>query len=155
MSKEDLYVALIRYGIENISMPRSEEEIKDYITNQGYDFNKDVFTHIFREVFKITDNFAPAKYTLKSDAYFKLVEYDKLQEANRASLQAEKDSKHAFWVAFLSFVVSIGFSICQIVIPTQVTLAEKELKLLEQCSSKKPNYSKNRDKTKNLSAKSK
>lgn len=119
MAKEDLYIALLRYGKENLSIGRTYNELKKHLEDQGHEFTDGQLKRIFSDAYEFPVGLGAlpngGSYRILDDrikhnvphlltlaAYFQLLEYQELTEARKTSR--------------LAMVISIGAVVLTLVI---------------------------------------
>ena len=115
--------------LEDTIKPEDWEKkiIQQYLKNacennaRSSSFDMTILGTPFITLFTGSDYFGKeCKYTLSYDAYFNYLDYIELKEARKWSKDAEKHAKVAISIAIVSLVLSIIFSIWQILQPTKI-----------------------------------
>ena len=118
--KEDLHIAILKYGKDKLETGVTFEQIYSYIKNEGYEVSEErMETYLFGnyEPMERKDNTNPmkamregAKFTLSVESTFRLIEHDEFKSANRSSRIATYFATAALAVSILSAWASIHLS---------------------------------------------
>jgi len=103
---------------EEYSMRSPENSI---IVNSNYEEWNFLRTW-FLECFKESTSYSDEKRVLKSEYYFRLIDYYEFKEAKRSSKQANRNAKYALYVAITALILTIIFGILQTNKSTKVEL---------------------------------
>lgn len=112
MKKSNIYIDILKIGRDYIGKSISRDELKKLIEDKGYSLNDDKISTCFN--YCIDENFHLSftdkqYFTLKSEAFFQLLEHERLEEARI-------DSRKAYRLSFWAFVISIILLLIQIFI---------------------------------------
>lgn len=118
--EEDLYIAMLRYGKENLTKQVIPAVTKQFLEQQGHEFTEGHFMRLFFEAFEpsgaspstIQLSFAQGTpHVLTQAAYFNLIEHDQLADARDSSRRAMKMAIAAIAVSALFAFVSVGLQV--------------------------------------------
>jgi len=149
MEKMPIFIRLLEYGedadLEGLSFNEvlKKAESEGYITSEGKDNSRKSLFHQFVEVYDVPveeirrsgrhrENFTKAygeiKYVLKTEYYYRLIEYRELEEARIASSRANRNAKIAIGISVFALVVSAILGFLQIT--NTINLNDAQLKEL-------------------------
>jgi hypothetical protein len=133
--KEDYFIELLKFGkdigIKGITLSQALDWAgeKGYIDRNNTDDNE-LFAEVVDECFNKTPrtNASAANlYILKTESYFYLIDYQELQEARQASLDANRNAKDAhdtakiaIYISIAALILSAAISIWQICSPVKI-----------------------------------
>lgn len=133
--KKDIVLRLLEYGIKMVEPGVSQEEMESYLTNCGYK-TQEISTTLelyWTENFKV--NVPPDKVTkstkqyLKSDGYFRYLQYKDIQKASINS-----------WIAIgISFFLFVGSIVYSEIFPTDVSIEDIQFKEVRDFMKKSEN----------------
>lgn len=139
---EDIYIGLLRFGREKQDKPISFAEAQKHLECKGFDVNRERLKNLFFAAFSAQEDVTKSDedkikentpHALKLDAYFQLLEHDKL-------LEARKDSRSSRYFAISAMLLSAILAIVSIVISSislsnesgEVTLNDGQLSAILQ-----------------------
>lgn len=129
-NKEDLYIAVLKYGKENIGKPFLFAELEAHLKGIGYVYDEFALRQFFAALFISLDS--PTgnnqnqpidnnhKFFLEHTGYFNLLEYQELDSARKSSLQATYFAIIAIFISIISTAASIYYSNKQLDNPTTI-----------------------------------
>ena len=130
MKKDDIYIAILKYGKVNLEEGITKNGLLVYLRAKGYDttergFNVCVASMMFCNHFarvggKMSDWNSVDEHYLRMDAYFKFLEYEELNEARISSKRALGRSTSAIVISAILAVFSIIVSIWQLNSPMRL-----------------------------------
>ncbi|MBA4241490.1 MAG: hypothetical protein C0448_12250 [Sphingobacteriaceae bacterium] len=123
--KDNIVTEILRYGRAKKpgrEMGFTREELKTHLRNIGFkmDYEDDQTTNIIFDTCFMLNVRETMQHVMKADAYFKLLEYEELEEARTSSRQANVWAIVALSVSIIGTLCSIGFSLKQINTPTEI-----------------------------------
>ena len=112
---DDLYIALLRYGKDHLGESHTPEDLFEVMKDLGFDSpylsSIEYFRLLFWESFEALDrNVSSLKssvWVLSVDSYFRLLEYEELNEARRSSTRALRWARAAMALSGLLAIASI------------------------------------------------
>ena len=145
MNKEDIYLAILRFGKAKGVIGVTYDELyihlykNEYITQEELAFfnerqkphgsTRDKWLNIcrlFEESFPVTNN---GRRLMSMDSYFKLIEHQELVDAKNNSLSAKRFSYAAIFIAVIAPTASLYFAYEQSQKP--ITLSEAQVNILK------------------------
>jgi len=162
MKEDDIFIQLLEYGVEVGIEGTSSEEMIYWARERGLivdyrKFEKDseewvkgirkerLLNRLFEESFIQTripsHGTGHVRHTLSGEYRSRLLEYYELQEARKASKDANRNSMFAIGIAIISLIVSIGASVINMYKPmdvnqNQINQVVSEFKSLKKCMVK-------------------
>lgn len=117
--KDDLYFDILKYGRDNLSSFVTKESIFGHLKNIGYEFDNiyqhALWSNLYLKVFKGGDNYSMTKFILTPEAYFQLLEHERL-------IEARNSSKWSLRVAITAIIISIGLTLVSIFVNKNTTV---------------------------------
>jgi len=121
IAENDIYIVAMKYGYANLEKGVTHTEVKEYLESKGFKFetkqSKHHFDRIFTSIFSEPRGKSWKNHNepngddficyLNEDAYFKLLEYEELKNAQKSALSA---TRFAIIAIIISIIVA-GFSI--------------------------------------------
>ncbi len=113
MKKDDLYIAILKYGKEHLQEGVTSEDLIKFLEHKKYEYQYDgyMFKGIFLDVFRKPTGTVGGRNLcfMKMEAYFQLLEYEELKEARQSS-------KTATWIAIVAIIISAGLAFASIIL---------------------------------------
>lgn len=123
-NKEDLHIAILKYGRDKLESGISFDELCSHIKDKGYDVGKQRLNRYFWENYEEVDRTRKAtseeqayreqKMSLTVESTFRLIEHEEFQSANINSRNATLFASAALSVSIIAAVASIYFSMKQL-----------------------------------------
>jgi hypothetical protein len=109
--KRDLYISLLHFGREQLEHPVTMAEARAHLraTNVGEEFvlNDIWFGDLFDDAFYRVSSYNEARWALKMESYFQLLEYEELHEARQSSFRATMLAIVAIFISSAIGVISV------------------------------------------------
>ena len=129
--REDLHIALLKYGQDKLENGISFEELREHIKNRGYEVSDKRLRDHFRDNYDALDQQAQGgdsfgaiekglKFALSVESTFRLIEYEEFKNANRSSRIAIGFATAALIVSIVATCFSIYFSNKQLDASTKI-----------------------------------
>ncbi len=121
--KEDLHIAILKYGRDRTENGVLFEDLLNHIKKKGYDVSQERLKIYFAETYESMDlnkrrgsyiDRAKEKSTLTIESTFRLIEYEEFKSANRSSFRATIFAIIAIIISIISTYMSINYSEKQI-----------------------------------------
>lgn len=116
--EDSIFIKLLEWGekvgIEGVTWKEVKHwayENKLVSTTEQSNLNVQLLLNLLQECFVDASGSSPRKYNLKSEYYFRLIEFRELQEAREASKKANKNAIAAIIISTLAIMVSVFMSI--------------------------------------------
>ena len=119
MFKENLHIAIIKYGRDNAENGVKFENLNHHIKAKGYQVNEDRLKAYFGEIYETMDlskrsgsydDRAKETSVLTIESTFRLIEYEEFKSANRSSFWATIFAIIAIVIAAFGTYMSIHYS---------------------------------------------
>ncbi len=119
--ESDLYITMIRYGKDNLSKGVKFDELEKHLKDKEFkpEREKDdlLWVHSFRDIYynpksgtKDIGGFSiHEKCFLRIESYFKLLEYDELNEARQSAKSAKLTAIIAIFISTITFYFLLVF----------------------------------------------
>ena len=128
--KEDLHIALLKFGRDKLENGITFEELCQHIKNRGYEVSDERLKAYFWDNYETLDRQergSPSKaiekglkFSLTVESTFRLIEYEEFKSANRSSRIATRFATAALIVSILAIAFSIYFSNKQLDVSTKI-----------------------------------
>jgi hypothetical protein len=135
--KKPVFIRLLEYG-EEIGLTGTDVNkaiewgIKSNIlpgkNDEEFPAKKEFFKQLFYDCYVRPGGVATNERILKTEYYFRLIEYQELQEARKASKSANRNSFIAITVSILAIIISIYMAYSQINSP--VSIDQKQIEAI-------------------------
>ena len=131
--KDDLYIALLKYGEDKLEKGVIFSDIKQYLEKNQYSISDERLRRLFTDTYepfdpkdnKGWDNIEDdSTLTLSLESKFRLIDYQELQNANRSSRKATYWAAGAMAISILSIIISSIISYQQLITPTKIESAK-------------------------------
>ena len=116
--KEDLYIAVLRWGREHLGEYTTPKDLFDLMNDRGFESpylsNFVAFQRLFWDTFTALDHpeepyYERFEWVLSVESYFRLLEYEELNEARQSSTKALR-------LAVAAMIIAAGLAIASIII---------------------------------------
>lgn len=135
MDRYSFFIPLIELGLEKGDDGTSVEEAKEYLKHKNLltnEQNLEPFYLVFADFFEIGEIFyqhlqkqATKKFFLRTDTYFRYLEYIELQEARKTSMEAK-------CLAIVAIVISALSMLLPLITKQDVMISQVAKEVLEQ-----------------------
>ncbi len=129
--KEDLHIAILKYGEDKLESGVTFVELCTYIKNQGYKVSDYRMRHNMSDNYVVMEQEHQGspweamddglKFSLSVESTFRLIEYREFKSANKSSRTATRFATAALGMSILSAFLSIYFSNKQLNTPTNIS----------------------------------
>lgn len=126
--KEDIYIAVLKFGKDNIGKPFKFPELEKHLKDNGYEYEEFALRQFFAALFISVESprgndqnrpIDPSQtFFLEQSGYFHLLEFQELESARKSSLQATYFAVIAIFISIASTCISIYYSNKQLNNPT-------------------------------------
>jgi hypothetical protein len=129
--KEDIYIAVLKFGKDNIGKPFKFTELEKRLKDKGYEYEEFALRQFFAALFISVESphgndqnrpIDPNQtFFLEQSGYFHLLEFQELESARKSSLQAIYFAVIAIFISVASTCISIYYSNKQLNNPTTIS----------------------------------
>lgn len=115
----DLYLEILKYGKEKLNKELiTKEMLFDYLKSKGFDISNSISPWLWSaldgSVFKHLSMSASNEFVLTPEAYFQLLEHERLEEARIDSKKSLKRSTIAIWISSILALLQVIIMIYEI-----------------------------------------
>ncbi len=129
--KDSIFIKLLEYGAKKGIEGTSYDEIKSWATERNFiDVTDDVdgrakeleqlFSETYQQVVRDTD----VTHTLKTEYYFRLIEYQELQASRQAAREANRNAFIAIGISLFAIIISAVLTFAQLRMPTTISKSD-------------------------------
>ncbi len=147
MKREDLHIALLKYGRDKLENGITFEELREHIRNRGYEVSDDRLKNYVVWNYESLDRQGRSnpleaiekgqKFSLTVESTFRMIEYEELKSANHRSRIATGFATAALVVSFVAAICSIYFSDKQLDASTKIDQDQLDRILQLECDGGK------------------
>lgn len=129
--KEDLHIAILKYGEDRLECGVTFEELCTHIKNKGYEVSEYRMRHNMINCYEVMEQKHQGspwdamdeglKFSLSFESTFRLIEYKEFKSANKSSRIATIFATAALVVSIFAAFASIYFSNKQLNTPTTIS----------------------------------
>ncbi|HAO06361.1 MAG TPA: hypothetical protein DCQ50_05085 [Chryseobacterium sp.] len=115
MVKEDIYIAMLRFGKQRLETGFRIEELSEYMNKNGFERmspNSTIFHHYFYQIFFSKENYTDyppphsSWFYLKPGCYIQLLEHDNMIEARKEAREARRFAIVAILLTLVSLIIN-------------------------------------------------
>ncbi len=137
-NEKDIFITLLEFANNNLTMASGEirEAAKRHLLERGYDVENTptlstLFNRAINYIFENRSN-PDTGGAMNIEAYFKLLDYEKLKEAREASLKSLDKANKSLMLSFGAFFISTIMLISSLLVPQSVRIDNSQFSKLSR-----------------------
>lgn len=107
MVENNIFIEVLKFGAQKELTGCNFNELADVVLKEKTEINYSLLKDVFDECFELSvRNLSSNKYILKTEYYFRLLDYEELQQAKQASRESNRNALLAIIVSL--FAIGLG-----------------------------------------------